>query len=53
MPVLGEDHVVMSGDEPVDLRHHRSAVRDGERAPGAKVVLHIDDGEDVHDLLLR
>src|ERR1700722_16801100 len=47
MPVLGQHHIAESRGHPVDDRHHLVAARYGERAAGAKIVLHVHHDEDV------
>ena len=43
MPILGEDHVGEARGELVDNGDDLVAVRHGEIAAGAEVVLHVDD----------
>ena len=47
VPVLRQHHAVESRGEAVDDRHDLVAARNGKRAAGAKIVLHVDDDEDV------
>ena len=47
MPVLGENHVGKASGERVDWRDHGVAVRHRESAARQKVVLDVNDDEDV------
>jgi hypothetical protein len=53
VPVLGQDHRLEVVHEGVDGRDDLVAARDGERAAGAEVVLHVHDeqrlGRVAHD----
>ena len=47
VPVLRQHHAVEPRGEAVDDRHDLVAARNGKGAAGAKIVLHVDDDEDV------
>ena len=47
MPVLREDDVAELRAKPVDDRHDLIAARYGERAVRTKIVLHVDDDQNV------
>ena len=47
MPVLGQDDVRELAGEPIDQGNDRIPVRHRERAARAKVVLHIDDDQNL------
>ena len=47
VPVLRQHHTVESRGEAVDDRHDLVSARNGKRAAGAKILLHVDDDEDV------
>ena len=47
VPVLGQEHMGKPRRDPADDRHDVGAARYGQRAPGAEVVLEIDDRQHV------
>ena len=47
MPILGEDDVAELVGKAVDDRHDLIAARYGERAVRTKIVLHVDDDQNV------
>ena len=47
VPVLGEEYVVEARGDAMNDRNDFIAARNGERAAGAEVVLHVDDEEGV------
>ena len=47
VPVLGEDDVLELRSDAVNDGDHGIAVRHGQSAAGAEIVLHVDDEEDV------
>ena len=47
MPILRQHHIAKPCGETIDDRYHLVAARNGERAAGTKIVLHVHHDEDV------
>ena len=47
MPILGQGHMVEAFDEAIDDRHHAISVGDRKRSAGAKIILHVDNQQQI------
>ena len=47
MPVLGQSNMVKAFDETIDDRHHAVAVSNRKRSAGTKIILHVDNQQQI------